>query len=93
MCMNLNRSDIIIYYHLDCPVEYLIINPRDPGDVSRVPTSSHDQGRSFKCSSQGVVGGVHTCSRGLNWELTVMDILLRVRPYAWPLDLIIPIIN
>ena len=32
--MSLNRSDIIYYYHLGCPVEYLIINPRD-GEVSR----------------------------------------------------------
>lgn len=32
--MSLNRSDIIHYYHLGCPVEYLIINPRD-GGVSR----------------------------------------------------------
>ena len=79
MCMNLNRSNIIHYYQLGCPVEYLIINPRDPGEVSRVPTSF--QGRSFKCSSQGVVGGVHTYSPGLNWELALMDILLRVRPW------------
>ena len=81
MCMNLNRSNIIHYYQLGCPVEYLIINPRDPGEVSRVPTSS--QGRSFKCSSQGVnvVGGVHTYVPGLNWELALMDILLRVRPW------------
>jgi predicted cupin superfamily sugar epimerase len=35
MCMNLNRSDIIHYYHLGCPVEYLVINPRDPGVISR----------------------------------------------------------
>ena len=32
--MSLNRSDIIHYYHLGCPVEYLIINPRD-GQISR----------------------------------------------------------
>lgn len=32
--MSLNRSDIIHYYHLGCPVEYVIINPRD-GDISR----------------------------------------------------------
>ena len=34
MCMHLNRSDIIYYYHLGCPVEYLIINPFD-GEISR----------------------------------------------------------
>lgn len=34
MCMHLNRSDIIFYYHLGCPVEYLIINPFD-GEISR----------------------------------------------------------
>ena len=32
--MSLNRSDIIHYYHLGCPVEYLIINPLD-GEIAR----------------------------------------------------------
>ena len=37
MCMNLSCLDIIHYYHHDegCPVEYLIINSRDPGEVCR----------------------------------------------------------
>ena len=33
MRMNINRSDIIHYYHLGCPVEYLIIQPN--GEFSR----------------------------------------------------------
>ena len=33
LCMSLNRSNIIHYYHLGCPVEYLIIQPN--GEVAR----------------------------------------------------------
>ena len=38
--MSLNRSDIIHYYHLGCPVEYLIINPRG-GEISRERLGPH----------------------------------------------------
>ena len=94
MCMNLNRSDIIHYYHQGCPAEYLIINPRDLGDVSRERLGPDIfSGQKFQVL---IPGGCWRCAHMLTGsELGANsdgpDILLRVK--LWPLNLIILIIN